>query len=143
MNFCTTLVNILEGMLKPEHLNAKADQVAFESYFVLAMVLGVWCRPCEKDGIDYRKDFDKWWKRTWTAVKFPSKGNVFDYYINAKTGKFAPWADLVPDVEYDSQVTSMSSVFVPTAETSSFTYFIDIDGVSAQAHHVRRSRRYW
>ena len=38
MNFCTTLVNILEGMLKPENLNAKADQVAFESYFVLMMV---------------------------------------------------------------------------------------------------------
>ena len=126
MNFCTTLVNILEGMLKPENLNAKADQVAFESYFVLAMVWAFGGGLAPKDGIDYRKDFDKWWKRTWTAVKFPGKGNVFDYYINAKTGKFAPWADLVPDVEYDSQVTSMSSVFVPTPETSSFTYFLDM-----------------
>jgi dynein heavy chain len=51
---------------------------------------------------------------------------VFDYYINAKSGKFAPWADLVPEVEFDSQVTAMSSLFVPTPETSSFTYFLDM-----------------
>ena len=38
MNFCTTLTNILTGMLKKENLNAKADQAAFETYFVLAMV---------------------------------------------------------------------------------------------------------
>ena len=126
MNFCTTLVNILEGMLRPENLNAKADQAAFESYFVLAMVWAFGGGLAPKDGIDYRKDFDKWWKRTWSAVKFPGKGSVFDYYINAKSGKFAPWADLVPEVEFDSQVTAMSSLFVPTPETSSFTYFLDM-----------------
>ena len=126
MNFCTTLVNVLEGMLRPENLNAKADQAAFESYFVLAMVWAFGGGLAPKDGIDYRKDFDKWWKRTWSAVKFPGKGSVFDYYINAKSGKFAPWADLVPEVEYDSQVTAMSSLFVPTAETSAFTYFLDM-----------------
>ena len=126
MNFCTTLVNVLEGMLRPENLNAKADQAAFESYFVLAMVWAFGGGLAPKDGIDYRKDFDKWWKRTWSAVKFPGKGSVFDYYINAKSGKFVPWADLVPEVEYDSQVTAMSSLFVPTAETSAFTYFLDM-----------------
>lgn len=126
MNFCTTLVNILEGMLKPENLNNKADQTAFETYFCLAMVWAFGGGLAPKDGIEYRKDFDKWWKRTWTTVKFPGKGSIFDYYINNKTLKFAPWADLVPEVEYDSAVTAMSSVFVPTPETSSFTYFLDM-----------------
>ena len=66
------------------------------------------------------------WKKKWTTIKFPNKGSVFDYYINAKTGAFAPWADLVSDVAYDSKLTPMTSVFVPTAETSSFTYFLDM-----------------
>jgi len=126
MNFCLTLVNILEGMLKPENLNNKADQTSFETYFVLAMVWAFGGGLAPKDGIEYRKEFDKWWKRTWTTIKFPGKGSVFDYYINAKTVKFAPWSDLVPEVEYDSAVTAMSSVFVPTPETSSFTYFLDM-----------------
>ena len=124
MNFCTTLVNILEGMLKPENLGPKSDQLAFETYFVLAVVWAFGGALAPKDGIEYRKEFDKWWKRTWTTVKFPGKGSIFDYYINAKSGKFAPWSDLVPEVEYDSAVTAMSSVFVPTPETSSFTYFL-------------------
>ena len=126
MNFCTTLVNILEGMLKPENLNAKADQEAFETYFVLACVWAFGGGLAPKDGIDYRRNFDKWWKKKWTTIKFPQKGTVFDYYINAKTGAFAPWADLVTDVAYDSKLTPMTSVFVPTAETSSFTYFLDM-----------------
>jgi dynein heavy chain len=50
---------------------------------------------------------------------------VYDYFVNAKTGKFQPWAELVVDVKYDSG-KPMSSVFVPTAETSSLRYFLDM-----------------
>lgn len=32
MNWVTTLVNILEGMLKPENLNNKADEALFEQW---------------------------------------------------------------------------------------------------------------
>lgn len=28
---------------------------------------------------------------TWTSVRFPQKGTVFDYYVNWKGAKFAPW----------------------------------------------------
>lgn len=40
-------------------------------------------------------------------------------------GKFAPWTDLVTDVAYNPGVP-MASVFVPTAETSSLRYFLDM-----------------
>ena len=76
MNFCTTLVNILEGMLKPENLNSKATQEAFETYFVLACVWAFGGGTAPKDGIDYRRNFDKWWKKKWTTIKFPNKGSV-------------------------------------------------------------------
>lgn len=49
---------------------------------------GVCCRVC-------RKNFDKWWKMTWTTVKIPGKGTIYDYFVNFKTSKFMPWTDLV------------------------------------------------
>ena len=72
-----------------------------------------------------RKNFDKWWKSAWTTVKMPGKGTVYDYYVNFKTLKFTPWTDLVTEIDYDSAVP-MSTVFVPTAETSSLRYFLDM-----------------
>ena len=119
--------NLLKGVLRPENLPGnRADQALFEAYFVFAAIWAFGGGLIEKDGVPYRKNFDKWWRATWTAVKLPSKGSVFDYYVNAKAGKFAPWAELVVDVEYDSALTPMGSVFVPTAETSSLRYFLDV-----------------
>ncbi|KAI8464229.1 MAG: flagellar alpha dynein [Monoraphidium minutum] len=126
MNLVTTLVNTLEGLLKPENLSNKADQALFEMYFVFAAIWAFGGALVEKDGVDYRRKFDKWWKATWTTVKMPGKGSVYDYYVNPKTAKFTPWAELVADVPYNSATTPMGSVFVPTPETSSLRFFLDI-----------------
>jgi hypothetical protein len=48
-----------------------------------------------------RRNFDKWFKQTWTTVKIPGKGTVYDYFVNPKTQKFQPWAELVTDIDYD------------------------------------------
>ena len=58
-------------------------------------------------------------------MKLPGKGTIYDYFVNFKTSKFTPWTDLVTDIEYDS-AAPMSSLFVPTAETSSLRYFLDL-----------------
>jgi dynein heavy chain len=50
---------------------------------------------------------------------------VYDYFVNAKTGKFQPWAEVVQDVQFTGS-QPMSSVFVPTAETSSLRFFLDL-----------------
>ena len=125
MNWVTSLVNILEGCIKPENLNNKADASLFEMYFVFAMIWAFGGGLTEKDGINYPKMFDKWWKSTYTSVKLPSKGSVYDYYVNPKTGKFAQWGELVQEVEYNSSVP-MSQVFIPTSETSSLRFFLDL-----------------
>lgn len=104
MNFMTSTVNILEGCLKPENLNNKSEEGTFEMYFVFAMIWAFGGALCEKDGINYRKNFDKYWKQTWTSVKFPGKGTIFDYFVNSKLQKFTPWSDLVQDVEYNSNI---------------------------------------
>lgn len=71
MNFVSTLTNILEGVLKPENLSNKAEQGLFEMYFVFAAIWAFGGGLVEKDGVDYRRNFDKWWKQTWTTVKLP------------------------------------------------------------------------
>lgn len=35
------------------------------------------------------------------AVKFPSTGTVFDYYIDPESKKFEPWTKLVPNFEFN------------------------------------------
>ena len=57
MNHITTLVNVLEGCLKPENLNNKAEQGMFEMTFVFAMIWAFGGALCEKDGIAYRYTF--------------------------------------------------------------------------------------
>ena len=68
-------MNILEGMLKPENLNAKADQTRFETYFVLAMCVGFGGGLAPKDGIEYRRTLTSGGRRKWTTIKFPGKGH--------------------------------------------------------------------
>ena len=127
MNFITTLTNILEGCLMLDgSITNKADQPLFEMLFVFAMIWSFGGALNEKDGINYRKNFDKWFKQTFTTVKWPGKGTVFDYYVNFKTGKFAPWSELVVDADFDSSTMSMGSVFVSTPETASLRYFLDM-----------------
>ena len=127
MNFVTTLTRILEGcLLLDSAITNKADQPLFEMLFVFAMVWAFGGALTEKDGINYRRNFDKWFKQTFTTIKWPGKGTIFDYYANFKTGKFAPWSELVVDAEFDSATMSMGSMFVSTPETASLRYFLDM-----------------
>lgn len=40
-------------------------------YVVFAAIWAFGGALVEKDGVDYRRRFDKWWKGTWTTVKMP------------------------------------------------------------------------
>jgi hypothetical protein len=62
----------------------------------------------------------------WPPATSPGKGTVYDYYVSPKTAKFTPWAELVSDVAYNSASTPMGAVFVPTPETASLRFFLDI-----------------
>lgn len=52
--------------------------------------------------VDYRVEFSKWWVSEFKAIKFPSHGTVFDYYIDPKSKKFEPWSKMVPKFEMDA-----------------------------------------
>lgn len=53
---------------------------------------------------DYRAEFSRWWSKEMRAVKFPSQGTVFDYFIDSETKKFTPWSEKMVPFELESDV---------------------------------------
>lgn len=110
-----SLCSILEIILREEFSN-------LEFAFVFAII---WCCGgclAEKDSFDYRKEFSNWWKSEWkTAAKFPSKGTVFDYYVNSPKNpeggiepvRYTEWT--LEQIDFDSaRGDVMGNITVPT-----------------------------
>ncbi|KAK5608169.1 hypothetical protein CRENBAI_003200 [Crenichthys baileyi] len=74
---------------------------------------------------DYRAEFSRWWSKEMRAVKFPSQGSVFDYYIDSETKKFTPWSEKMLPFELEPDVP-LQTVLVHTPETICLTYFMDL-----------------
>lgn len=53
---------------------------------------------------DHRAEFSRWWCKEMRAVKFPSQGTVFDYYIDSETKKFTPWSERMVPFELEPDV---------------------------------------
>lgn len=53
---------------------------------------------------DYRAEFSRWWSKEMRAVKFPSQGTVFDYFIDSETKKFTPWNEKMVPFELEPDV---------------------------------------
>mmetsp|Transcript_22861 Transcript_22861/g.57008 ORF Transcript_22861/g.57008 Transcript_22861/m.57008 type:complete len:4427 (+) Transcript_22861:2-13282(+) len=121
-NMVQTLCFFLEGLLTEE--NVGRDDSKFEIYFVLAAVWAFGSAYAITSGTDYRKKFSAWWKEQWKTVKFPHRGEVFDFFVDKEKGEFAAWADIVPTLSYSSS-EPMSSVTVPTGETVAITFWLD------------------
>lgn len=127
MNWVSTMTNILEGLLKPDIVNIKSDPAIFEMLFAFATVWSFGGALCSKDGIDYRKNFHRWFSNKFTSVKLGAgKGEIYDFYVDSKRAKFSPWSDLVQPVTFDSTSMSLSTVFIPTAQTAALSYFLDM-----------------
>uniref|UniRef100_G3U465 Dynein axonemal heavy chain 11 n=1 Tax=Loxodonta africana TaxID=9785 RepID=G3U465_LOXAF len=74
---------------------------------------------------DYPAEFSRWWHKEMKAVKFPSQGTIFDYYLDHNTKKFLPWADKIPQFTVEPDVP-LQTVLVHTSETTCLRYFIDL-----------------
>ena len=121
------LLNMMDGCLNEVNT---ASPEALEVVFVYCAVwalgssLGV-----SDDGTDYRKMFSDWWRgNSSDSVKFPPRDTVFDYWLNPETNTFDSWtkSPFFYSVDYDSRATPMSQVTVPTPETCSVSYWMDL-----------------
>jgi len=125
-NMVQTCTRVLESLLTPENLpkGMQNEAVALETYFVFAAIWSFGSGFTITDGIDMRKNFSSWWKSKWTRVKLPTKGTIYDFFVDKATFKYVPWSSIVPTISYDS-TTPMDAVTVPTGETMSITFFLD------------------
>jgi dynein heavy chain len=109
-----------------ENIMAHNDIKSIEYIFVFACIWCIGGGYIEKDGKDYRKEFSNWWKDKWKVVKFPSKGTVFDYYVDIENMKMEDWnklssSDIVSTIDTSK---SISSYTIPTTDTISASYLM-------------------
>jgi len=126
-NLCQTLCHLLDHLLGEENKNfaaGAADKMTYEIFFCFAAVWAFGAPLSIKDGEDYRNKFNRWWRTQWRPIKFPDAGSVFDYFVDMETARFCPWTDITETIDYNGDVP-MSSVTVPTQETTGLAYWIN------------------
>ncbi|XP_030057583.1 dynein axonemal heavy chain 11 [Microcaecilia unicolor] len=119
-----TLCCLLDCLLIPENIAPDSSREIYELYFVFVCIWAFGGALFQDQLMDYRAEFSCWWIKEMKAVKFPSQGTVFDYYLDHETRKFLPWTDKVPKFEMNSD-TSLNDILVYTSETTCLRYFTD------------------
>ncbi|XP_062336891.1 dynein axonemal heavy chain 11 [Osmerus eperlanus] len=120
-----TLCSLLDCLLTEETTPTDSPRELYEIYFVFACVWAFGGALFQDHLLDYRAEFSRWWSKEMRAVKFPSQGTVFDYFIDSDTKKFTPWSERMLPFELEPDVP-LQTVLVQTAETTCLTYFIDL-----------------
>jgi dynein heavy chain len=124
MQLVQTALHLLEGLLTPAVMKGPSVELV-ESYVVFSCVWAFGSSLFTKDNIDYKKEFSGWWKSEFKTVKFPTRGTIFDYYVDEDEKKFEPWTKIVPVIEYDPEIP-MTQVTVPTPETFAIDFILDL-----------------
>ncbi|KFQ06883.1 Dynein heavy chain 17, axonemal, partial [Leptosomus discolor] len=120
-----TVLYLLECLLTPQTTPPDSPRKLYELYFVFACAWAFGGAMFQDELVDYRLEFSKWWVNEFKAIKFPSQGTIFDYYINPETKKFMPWTEKVPKFKLDPEVPLQASM-VHTTETVRIRYFMDL-----------------
>eukprot|EP00981_Chlorochromonas_danica_P012313 scaffold4815_cov184-Ochromonas_danica.AAC.1 len=113
------------------------DSNALEVAFVFCLIWGFGSvLTIADDGTDYRKHFSDWFRAKFKTVKIPSRDTIFDYWLDPKSVKFEPWkaSPAFRTVEFDSNTMNMAEITVPTAETASVSFWLDL--LVRSGHHV-------
>ena len=107
-----------------ESIMANKEIKGLEYLFVFCCVWALGGGYMETDGLDYRREFSSWWKNEWKTIKFPSKGTVFDYYVDLESVKFEEWNKLQSaDIDVDTS-KPIADFTVPTPEVVSAHYLM-------------------
>uniref|UniRef100_UPI00398EA260 dynein axonemal heavy chain 11-like isoform X1 n=2 Tax=Pristiophorus japonicus TaxID=55135 RepID=UPI00398EA260 len=120
-----TLCSLLECLLTPKNVPPDSPRELYELYFVFACIWAFGGAVYQDQLVDYRAEFSHWWCKEIKVVKLPSQGTVFDYYLDPDTKKFSLWSEKVPAFEMEAD-NPFQAVLVPTAETTSLQYFVDL-----------------
>jgi dynein heavy chain, axonemal len=106
-----------------------ADHNSLEIAFVFCLIWSFGSvLTIADDGTDHRKNFSDWFRSKFKTVKIPSRDTIFDYWLDPKTVKFESWkaSPGFKTVEFDSNSMNMAEITVPTAETASVSFWLDL-----------------
>ncbi|XP_078394996.1 dynein axonemal heavy chain 11-like [Cetorhinus maximus] len=120
-----TLCSLLDCLLTPKNVPPDSPRELYELYFVFACIWAFGGAVYQDQLVDYRVEFSHWWFKEMKAVKLPSQGTVFDYYLDPETKKFIPWSEKIPAFEMEAD-DPLQAVLVPTAESTQLQYFVDL-----------------
>uniref|UniRef100_A0A8C5IYP6 Dynein axonemal heavy chain 17 n=1 Tax=Junco hyemalis TaxID=40217 RepID=A0A8C5IYP6_JUNHY len=120
-----TVLSLLECFLTPQNVPPDSPREQYELFFVFACIWAFGGALFQDQLVDHRQQFSKWWLTEFKAIKFPSQGTVFDYYIHPNTKTFNLWDERVPAFELDPDVPLQAAV-VHTTETIRLRYFMDL-----------------
>ncbi|XP_046432396.1 dynein beta chain, ciliary-like [Neodiprion fabricii] len=119
------LCTLLDCLLVKENVPPDCPKEWYEIYFAFACIWAFGSAMFQDQLIDWRNEFNKWWLNEFKAVKFPSGGTVFSYFIDTETKKFLPWSEKVGQFELDMDLP-LQSTLVPTGETARLRFFMDM-----------------
>ena len=123
----------LAGALLDEHASAAAEDPSeadvdklqlLEQYFVFAVIWAMGGALAMDKANDLREMFSEAWVQTFKKVKFPNKGQIFDYMFSLETGELQLWDDMVP--QYVPMGEHISEIIVPTADSQRVTFLVDM-----------------
>lgn len=109
-----------------ENILSQKEVKGLEYIFVFACIWCIGGGYIEKDGKDYKKEFSNWWKDKWKVIKFPSKGTVFDYYVDTENSKLEDWSkmqsvDIISTIDTSKAIPSYT---IPTVDTISAQFLM-------------------
>jgi len=123
MVLCKLLQHILvleRANIVTEDATKPFDANKIEHLFMMCATWAFGGGLIEKDNRDYRKEFSNWFRGTFKPIKFPTKGLIYDYYVEFEDNKvnFVEWKNKMNTIEYDRSM-NMQSITVPIPETVS------------------------
>ncbi|SCO60367.1 dynein heavy chain, putative [Plasmodium berghei] len=114
MSHIQSLSSLLDILLKDNNFES------IEHYFIYSVI---WCFGSflgEKDNINYKKCFDKYWKNNFKSIKVNRKISVFDFYV--ENNKFKEWDESEICNELDNNYLLNNDIFVETVESCAYKY---------------------
>ncbi|XP_061442923.1 dynein axonemal heavy chain 11 isoform X1 [Rhineura floridana] len=120
-----TLCSLLDCLLTQENVPLDGPRELYELHFAFACVWAFGGALFQDQLSNYQAEFSHWWLKEMKAVKFPSHGTIFDYYLDPKMKKFLPWSDKIISFDMEPD-TPLQAVLVHTSETTCLKYFTDL-----------------
>jgi dynein heavy chain len=130
MNFVQTLLYMCDGtitqeVIDSEHSDSLEKAFAFCTIWAMGSALG------ETEEGNNRKLYSDFWRGAFgRKVKMPTQYTVFDYWYDPTENTFEMWSKSpflsAEMMEFDPLVTPMQSVTVPTPETCSVTFWMNM-----------------